>query len=77
MKVGTYLRQLLDDVRVLDTHVLTIPREDLDRSSFEVMDLSALSIVLVLAGELLAFESIEHFGDGLCRLGEHRLERDT
>lgn len=75
--MGTYLGQLLDDIGVLDTHILAVPREDLDRASLEVMDLRSLSVVLVLAGELLAFEPIEHFGDRLRGLGEHGLERDT
>lgn len=38
-------------------------------------DLGSLSIVLVLASELLALEAIENLRDGLCRLGEHGLER--
>lgn len=40
-------------------------------------NLSSLSIVLVLARELLPFEPIENLGDGLGRFGEHGLERHT
>jgi hypothetical protein len=39
--------------------------------------LSTFTVVFVLACELLPFESVEDFGDGFGRLGQHGFEGDT
>lgn len=70
------LLHVFDEIRVLDTHVFAVPRED-GQLAVIVVNLRSLSIVLVLAGELLPFEPVQHFCNRFGRLGQHRLQRYT
>jgi len=71
------MRHLVDEIRVLDRHVLRVAREDAQLAVVEAVDLRALAVVLELAGELAILEAVEDLGDRLGRLGEHGLERDA
>jgi hypothetical protein len=64
---------VLEEIWVLDAHILAVPGENC-QLSIVVVNLCTLSIVLVLAGELLALEAVEDLRDCLRRLGEHGLE---
>ena len=41
------------------------------------MDLSSLAVVFVLASEGIGVEALEHLGDALCWMRQHRLHRNA
>jgi len=67
---------MLDKVRIFDGHIFRVSTEDRQLAIVEV-DLGSFSVILVFAGELLSFKSIENFGNSFSRLGQHRFERDA
>lgn len=73
--LGDAPRELLHQVRVLLAHILAVPREHRDGAVGKLVNLSPLTVVLVLASKLLPFEPVEDFPDRFGGLGEHGLER--
>mgnify|MGYP003331333893 CR=1 FL=1 len=63
-----------DDVRELGGVVLLVPTEDVHPSILVQVDLSALTIVLPLAGEPAVFEPSEHLLDTLGWVRQHWLQ---
>lgn len=59
----------IKELWIFQSVVFTVPRENLDRAIFQEMDLSSFSVVLVLHGEQLSGQSLEHLSNLFCWFG--------
>lgn len=75
--VKTYVRQLLDQIRIFLAHVLRIPTEHIDAPIVQHMHLCSFAVVLILAREPFTLESVEDFADSFSRFCEHGFQWDT
>lgn len=75
--VKTYVRQLLDQIRIFLAHILRIPTEHIDAPIVQHMHLCSFAVVLILARKPFTLESVEDLADRFGRLCEHRFEWDT
>lgn len=73
----SYLRQEVKNIGELRSRIFQVSTEDLDGSIGHFMDLSAFTVVLVLAGKFLALQTFQDLTNVLRGLSQHRLDGDA